>query len=65
MMTQDIPRNREFLRASDVLKEAIGLESKNIGKREEMRMSNVLQNCGFKRVQRRVDGKVAKVWLQE
>lgn len=62
MMTNDIPRNCEFLRASDVLREAIGLDSRNIGKREEMRISNVLQNCGYKRVQRRVDGKKMRIF---
>lgn len=64
LMTNDIPRNCEFLRASDVLRDAIGLNPSHIGKREEMRISNVLQNCGYKRVQRRVDGKVTKIWLQ-
>ncbi|MGL9719951.1 VapE domain-containing protein [Symbiopectobacterium sp.] len=62
LMTNDIPRNCEFLRTSDVLRDAIGLNPSHIGKREEMRISNVLQNCGYKRVQRRVDGKVLKVW---
>ncbi|MEX3002710.1 VapE domain-containing protein [Serratia fonticola] len=63
MMTDEIPRTRDFLRAADVLRDAIGLDPRSIGKREEMRISNVLQNCGFKRVQRRVEGKVAKVWV--
>lgn len=62
MLTEEIPRNRKFLRASDVLKDAIGLDSRNIGKREEMRISNVLQNCGYKRVQRRVDGKMTRIF---
>ena len=62
LMTNDIPRNCEFLRASDVLRDAIGLNPSHIGKREEMRISNVLQNCGYSRVTRRVDGKLMKVW---
>lgn len=62
LMTNDIPRNCEFLRASDVLRDAIGLNPSNIGKREEMRISNVLQNCGYKRVQRRVDGKKMRIF---
>ncbi|ECD9441296.1 replication protein, partial [Salmonella enterica subsp. salamae] len=62
LITEVVPRTCEFLRASDVLRDAIGLDPRNIGKREEMRISNVLQNCGYKRVQRRVDGKVLKVW---
>lgn len=62
LMTNDIPRNCEFLRASDVLRDAIGLDPRHIGKREEMRISNVLQNCGYKRVQRRVDGKMTRIF---
>ncbi|EAA4476505.1 replication protein [Salmonella enterica subsp. enterica serovar Braenderup] len=62
LMTNDIPRNCEFLRASDVLRDAIGLNPSHIGKREEMRISNVLQNCGYKRAQRRIEGKKCKVW---
>ncbi|ECT1020797.1 ATPase [Salmonella enterica] len=62
MLTEEIPRTREFLRASDVLRDAIGLNPDRIGKREEMRISNVLQNCGYKRETRRVEGKLMKVW---
>lgn len=62
LMTNDIPRNCDFLRASDVLRDAIGLNPSHIGKREEMRISNVLQNCGYKRETRRVEGKLMKVW---
>lgn len=61
-LTDEVPRTREFLRAADVLRDAIGLDPRSIGKREEMRISNVLQNCGYKRAQRRVDGKKCKVW---
>ncbi|HFV9820079.1 TPA: VapE domain-containing protein [Salmonella enterica subsp. enterica serovar Orientalis] len=61
-LTDEIPRTREFLRASDVLRDAIGLNPSHIGKREEMRISNVLQNCGYKRVQRRVDGKMTRIF---
>ena len=62
LMTNELPRNCEFLRASDVLRDAIGLNPDRIGKREEMRISNVLQNCGYKRVQRRVDGKMTRIF---
>ncbi|HGB5896476.1 TPA: VapE domain-containing protein [Salmonella enterica subsp. enterica serovar Kottbus] len=61
-LTEEIPRTRKFLRASDVLRDAIGLNPSHIGKREEMRISNVLQNCGYKRVQRRVDGKKMRIF---
>lgn len=62
LMTNDIPRTCEFLRASDVLRDAIGLNPQHIGKREEMRISNVLQNCGYKRAQRRIDGKMTRIF---
>lgn len=62
LITEVVPRTCEFLRASDVLRDAIGLDPRNIGKREEMRISNVLQNCGYKRAQRRIEGKKCKVW---
>ncbi|ECD9549297.1 ATPase [Salmonella enterica subsp. houtenae] len=61
-LTGEIPRTREFLRASDVLRDAIGLDPRYIGRREEMRISNVLQNCGYKRVQRRVGGKKMRIF---
>ncbi|WP_445494430.1 VapE domain-containing protein [Photorhabdus sp. SF281] len=61
-MTGEKPRDRDFLRASDVLREALNFDTSRIGKREEMRISSVLQNCSYKRVQRRVDGKKCKVW---
>ncbi|MDE9443433.1 virulence-associated E family protein [Xenorhabdus bovienii] len=62
LITGEKPRSRSFLRASDVLREALNFEPSRITKREEMRISNVLQTCDFKRVQRRVEGKVCKVW---
>lgn len=55
LITGNILRNREFLRASDVLHDAIGLDASRISKREEMRISNVLQSRGYLRVQRRID----------
>ncbi|KGA30248.1 VapE domain-containing protein [Pectobacterium odoriferum] len=64
LMTNDIPRSCEFLLTSDVLKEAIGLDSRSIGKREEMRIGNVLQNCGYLRDRRFVNGKQIRVWVK-
>ena len=64
-LTDEVPRTRDFLRAADVLRDAIELDPRSIGKREEMRISNVLQNCGFSRVQRRVDGKMTRIWVAE
>lgn len=62
MMTEATPRSREFLRATDVLRDALNLDPKNIGKREEMRISGILQTCGYRRVQRRVEGKMTRIF---
>lgn len=48
LMTGEKPRTRSFLRAAEVLREALNLDPKNISRREQMRISNVLQNCGYK-----------------
>lgn len=59
------PCTREFLRIGDVLKEAIRLDMKQIGKREEMRMSKILQSLGYSRVAKWLGGKTVKVWVAE
>ncbi|HAF5679601.1 TPA: ATPase [Salmonella enterica] len=64
MLTEEIPRTREFLLPSDVLRDAIGLNPSHIGKREEMRIGNVLQNCGYLRERRTVKGKQIRVWVK-
>lgn len=48
LMTGEKPRTRSFLRAAEVLREALNLDPKNISRREQMRIGNVLQNCGYK-----------------
>ncbi|HGJ5854918.1 VapE domain-containing protein [Arsenophonus nasoniae] len=48
LMTGQKPRARQFLRTADILREALNLEPKNISRREQMRIGNVLQNCGYK-----------------
>lgn len=62
LMTGQKPRARRFLRSADILREALNMEPKNISRREQMRIGHVLQNCNFKQVLRRVDGKVCRVW---
>ncbi|NRN27889.1 VapE domain-containing protein [Photorhabdus heterorhabditis] len=61
-ITGEKPRGREFLLASDVLREALNFDVTRIGKREEMRVGNVLADCGYKRVRRTVNGKQIRVW---
>ena len=63
VLTGDIPRAREFLRAVDVLLGALGFDNRQITKREEMRVCNCLRTCGFVRIYRRIDGVGTKVWV--
>lgn len=65
LMTNDIPRNCEFLRASDVLRDAIGLDPKQVSRREQMRISGVLQNCGYKPSRETIDGKQQRVFIKQ
>ncbi|MEQ5136694.1 MULTISPECIES: VapE domain-containing protein [Providencia] len=62
VMTGEKPRARRFLRSGEILQEALNIDPKNISRREQMRIGNVLQSCGYKSVQRRVDGKVARIY---
>ncbi|WP_175982567.1 VapE domain-containing protein [Caballeronia zhejiangensis] len=58
----ETPGKREFLQVHDVLIGALRMDTKSIGKREEMRIGSVLQALGYVRVTRRVNGKPTKVW---
>ncbi|MBG5918911.1 VapE domain-containing protein [Providencia stuartii] len=65
LMTGEKPRTRGFLRAADVLREALNLDPKNISRREQMRISNVLQNCGYKSMRKFLEGKQQRVFICE
>jgi predicted P-loop ATPase len=58
------PRSRDFLRANDVLVEALRFDAKSISKREEMRIGKVLQALGYVRDRRSVNKKQQFVWLK-
>lgn len=62
-LTGEIPRARDFLQIGEVALGALRLEPKSVGKREEMRISNSLRECGFMRVLRWVGGKRKRVWV--
>ena len=53
-ITGEIPRTRKFLRTTDVLHEAVGLDIKGIGKAQEMRIASVLKQVGYFRKKVRV-----------
>ncbi|WGM06697.1 hypothetical protein QE197_04700 [Arsenophonus nasoniae] len=61
-MTGQKPRARQFLRSADILREALNLEPKNISRREQMRIGNVLQNCGYKTERIYIDGIQTRVF---
>lgn len=63
-LTGDIPQAREFLQISDVARGALRLETKQVGKREEMRIGNSLRECGYERAKKRANGKPAWVWVR-
>ncbi|ECW2233663.1 replication protein [Salmonella enterica] len=65
LMTNDIPRKCEFLRASDVLRDAIGLNPEKVSRREQMRISGVLQNCGYKASRETINGKQQRVFVKQ
>jgi len=58
------PETREFLQVVDVLQGAIRLTAERIGKREEMRVSKILQSLGYVRVTKWVEKKARKVWAK-
>lgn len=54
------PRERKFLRVGEVLQEALGVSAREAGRREELRMGNVLRTLGYERAKVRVDERA--VW---
>lgn len=62
-LTGETPRDRKFLRVSDVLKGALRFDDKQIGRREEMRIGAVLRALGYARKKLRVDGYPAWVFV--
>lgn len=57
------PRDREFLRANDVLRDALRIDPRHVSKREEMRIATALRNCGYERAKKRIDGKPVSLWV--
>lgn len=53
---------RKNLRLVDILQEALGLDLKNVSRREETRVCSILQVLGYERVQTWENGKKIRVW---
>lgn len=62
MLTGEIPRTREFLRTSDVLREALRFDAKHVKRADEMRVSSVLKSLGYERVKIRMK-ECGTVWV--
>ena len=62
MLTGEIPRARDFLRTSDVLRDALRFDAKHVKRADEMRVSGVLKKLGYERVKIRVKGGTVWVW---
>jgi predicted P-loop ATPase len=57
------PGTREFLQVHEVASAALGLDVKNLGKREEMRIGKCLQVLGYRKADKWLGGRSRKVWL--
>jgi predicted P-loop ATPase len=62
-VTGDVPKTREFLQITNVLKDALDIDAKAANRGMEMRVSRVLQALGFNKTRRRVGD--ARPWVYE
>lgn len=62
--TGEKPIDKNYLRSGEVLRWAIGLDPKNIGRREELRISKTLQSLGYKKTVVKAEGKSLKVFVK-
>lgn len=59
----ETPRTTGLLRSEDVLAQCLGIGADKTKKADQMRISAVLKAAGMVRVQRWIDGRNAKVWM--
>ena len=57
ILTNEKPIDKKYLTTSEVLKWAIGLDTKNISRREELRISKTLQSLGYTKTVAKIEGK--------
>ena len=55
---------RDGVVVNDFLKDKLGIDDKNISRREQMRVASILKRLGFHNVSLRVDHKVVKRWVK-
>ena len=61
--TGEKPIDKNYLRSGEVLRRAIGLDPKNIGRREELRISKTLQSLGYKKTVVKAEGKALRAFI--
>jgi hypothetical protein len=55
-------QSTEFIRLEDVMEHGLGFDPRNIARVQELRAARILRELGYVKTNRRVGGKVAKVW---
>lgn len=58
------PSEMDYLRTSDVLREALNIDARSADSRSERRVAKVLKSLGYIRSQARVEGKSVKVFIK-
>lgn len=64
IITDEKPTDKDYVTSIEVLKGAIGLDAKSIGRREELRISKTLQELGYKKTVTKVGGKSLRVFAK-
>ncbi len=58
------PIDAEYIQVMDIMRDALGLDIKNVRRGDEMRVANILREAGLTRTRERVDGKLTRVWVR-
>ena len=59
---EGVPRKMQPFRLHEMLSSALGLDPKNVSRREELRAARVLRTLGLRRGPARLNGQVQKCW---
>lgn len=58
------PADREYLRVTDIMREALGNNVTSIPRGTEMRISDILKKLGYKNRDKWIDGRNRRVWIK-
>lgn len=64
-LTDVKPLDKGYVTVGEVASSALQIDTRNLGKREEMRIGNSLRECGLLRVRKYIEGKVKRVWIKD